>query len=227
MHPSRIRAQPTRPAAALCVAAACLALSACGSTANPRASASSVSAAAPPASTATRPAGTTGRTVKPASTKPTGAHHAASDHTAAQLKRAFSSYTACLSRHGVNLHPAQPTKRTTLSATGAGTNTPPSKKALTACAPALPAALRQAAKSLSLTAPAARTRRQPIPAPTTAALERFTTCMHNNGITTFPPPEHGGGYNLIRAHINQANPRYKTAQAHCYPILQEAVTPRP
>jgi hypothetical protein len=180
-----------------------------------------VSAAAPPALTA-------GRTVKPPSTKPAGAHHAASNHTTAGLTQAFSSYTACLGRHGVNLHPAQPTKGAQpLSATGAGTNTRASKQALTACAPALPAALRRAVKTLGLTAPAARTRRQPIPVPTSAALERFTACMRTNGVTTFPPPEHGGGFNLIRAHINQANPRYKTAQAHCYPILEEAVNPRP
>ena len=228
MRRSRVRAQLTRSAAVvLCFAAACLALCACASTAKPPASAASVSATAPPASTGTRPASTTGRTVKPATSKHAAAHRAASDHAAAGLRQALSSYTACLSRRGVKLHPARPPKGAPPAAPGAGTNTPPSKKALSACAPALPAALRQAAKTLRRTSPAARPRHAAIPVPTTAALERFTACMRNNGITTFPQPQHGGGFNLIRAHINQDTTLYKTAQAHCYHILQAAVNPRP
>jgi hypothetical protein len=83
MRRSRVRAQPRSPAAALCVAAACLTLSACGNTTKHPTAAPSVSANAPPAST-------TRRIHKPAATKPAGAH------TTAGLKRALSSYTACL-----------------------------------------------------------------------------------------------------------------------------------
>jgi hypothetical protein len=52
-----------------------------------------------------------------------------------------------------------------------------------------------------------------------AALARFRDCMRANRIAGLPKPE-GGGFNVIRAHIDQATPRYKAAQARCDPMLQ-------
>jgi hypothetical protein len=74
------------------------------------------------------------------------------------------------------------------------------------------------------TAPRASTvpvhiKRAATPAPVTAALEHFTACMREHGITNYPEPE-GAGFNMGHVHLDLTSPQFKAAEKACNSILQ-------
>jgi hypothetical protein len=61
-------------------------------------------------------------------------------------------------------------------------------------------------------------KRAATPAPVTAALEHFTACMREHGITNFPEPE-GASFNMSHTHVDTHSAQYKAAEKKCNPIL--------
>jgi hypothetical protein len=160
----------------------------------------------------------------------------------AQVKRALSSFAACLSRNGVKLPSASGSQGAPgLSLKGVDTKSASYQRALAACIPALYAALKAAKKMLpgstsssgggstsggpsgaggsSGGSGSARVPAVKIPASVTAGFERFTACMRSNGVPGFPEPT-GAGFNLSGTHLDTHSPRYKAAEARCNPILE-------
>jgi hypothetical protein len=43
--------------------------------------------------------------------------------------------------------------------------------------------------------------------------------MRSNGVPGFPEPQ-GAGFNLSATKLNPSTPQYKSAEAHCTPILE-------
>ncbi|GEM_PF-1447130 len=60
-----------------------------------------------------------------------------------------------------------------------------------------------------------------VPPKLTRELEKFTACMREHGVTSYPEPE-GASFNLSHTHIDTHSAQYKAAEKKCEPILQAA-----
>ncbi len=56
------------------------------------------------------------------------------------------------------------------------------------------------------------------PAPVTAALRHFTSCMREHGVTNFPEPE-GASFNTTHVNLDRGSAQFKAAEKACNPIL--------
>lgn len=210
--------RPSAATAALCTALACLVLVACGGS----------TSHGPPSATSTRSAASRIRrlaadhaTPHADAAKGAPAHGTSTiNASSAQFRKVLSGFRSCLARHGMKPPPATTTTTTGLGLTAADARSTTSRKAIAACAPVLRAAPStpspkrsglQASRSVAAGAPQG--------AVATATLKSYAACMRTKGISSFPEPQHGG-FNIIRAHIDQATPGYMAAEASCNRILQ-------
>ena len=60
-----------------------------------------------------------------------------------------------------------------------------------------------------------------VPPKVTHALQQFTACMREHGVTNYPEPE-GASFNLSHTHIDTKSTQYKAAEKKCNPILNAA-----
>jgi hypothetical protein len=224
----------------LVVSAAAL-LAGCGSSSKTSSSPTNASAATATTGTSAGAAGTTttgakgphadgperGRLAKPPAARP--------PITTPALKRAFTKFATCIRENGVNFPlPNTSGKGPIFSAKGVDIRGAKFRAAEVKCRGDLLGAFahhRSAAKTLKIagsSGSAGQTKPSPapklkvkVPPKVTHALQQFTACMREHGITNFPEPE-GASFNTTHSHLNPHSAQYKTAETKCNPILQAA-----
>jgi hypothetical protein len=229
-------------ATAIVVAVGCLVLLAagCGGSSSSSKSAGMSSTAATPSTTTTTTGGSTTST-SAAKSGTTG--NAPSTHTPPSstvprssspvLHKALTMFVTCLSENGVKIAPDTSGKGALLSLKGVDTASPQFRAADKKCVAALRATLKSTAGKQP---PTSKTAAPTVPtsphlqakpkvnvSPKIAhALEHFTACMREHGITNFPEPE-GESFNTTHIHLDSSSPQYKAAAKACNPILKAAL----
>ena len=225
----------------LVVLAAAL-LAGCGSSS--KTSSSSTNASAATATTATTTTGATGTTTtgakgphaggpergglaKPSVVKPAV--------TTPALKQAFMKFATCIRENGVNFPlPNTSGKGPIFSAKGVNVRSAKFKAAEVKCRGDLLNALRAHRGSVKTpgTAGASGSTGQAkaspapklkvkVPPKVAHALQQFTACMREHGVTSYPEPE-GASFNLSHTHVDTKSAQYKAAEKKCNPILNAA-----
>jgi hypothetical protein len=152
---------------------------------------------------------------------------------AAETKLALSGLATCLQRNGVSLPSAS--RSPTLRHERLDTRSAAYRRALAVCSPAFSAALRSAASSRAVspstgfpqrTSASGGPLRIPITAKLLAQERRFSACMRAQGVAAFPQPRADGGWDLAAAHLDTADPRFKSAESRCSSILDPYVPRR-
>ena len=218
----------------LVVLAAAL-LAGCGSSSK----ASSASTNASAATTTTGTAGTTTTGAK-AAKGPNAGGLAKSPATrppvaTPALKRAFTKFATCMRANGVNFPlPNTSGKGPIFSAKGVDVRSTKFRAAEVKCRGDLLGAFahrRDAGKTLRIVGShgsAGQTKTSPapklkvkVPPKITHALQHFTACMREHGITDYPEPE-GASFNMSHTHIDTKSTQFKAAEKKCNPILNAA-----
>jgi hypothetical protein len=193
-------------------------LAGCGSSSKTSSSSTNASAA-----TTTTGATTTGAT----GTATTGAKAAKGP-----TKRAFTKFATCMRANGVNFPlPNTSGKGPIFSAKGVDVRSTKFRVAEVKCRGDLLGAFahrRDAGKTLRIVGShgsAGQTKTSPapklkvkVPPKVAHALEHFTACMREHGITNFPEPE-GASFNMSHTHVDTHSAQYKAAEKACNPIL--------
>jgi hypothetical protein len=148
------------------------------------------------------------------------------------FKAALTKFATCLRQNGVNM-PAPNTsgKGPIFSAKGVDVRSAKFKAASIKCRGDLLGAFahrRDAGKTLRIVGShGSAGQPKPSPAPklkvkvppkVTHALQQFTACMREHGITNFPEPE-GASFNMSHTHVDTHSAQYKAAEKKCNPIL--------
>jgi hypothetical protein len=156
------------------------------------------------------------------------------------LRLAIAKFATCMRENGVN-YPT-PGKGSVLGTKGLNTTSPAYRKAATKCSSVLRTAFRASAGAhggvrgapggtsgstgaagsagSAKTPPTVRPKIK-VPPAVTKALQKFTACMRENGVTSFPEPE-GASFNVSHVHLDTKSAQYKAAEKKCEPILQAA-----
>jgi hypothetical protein len=151
------------------------------------------------------------------------------------LKRAFTKFATCMRANGVNFPlPNTSGKGPIFSAKGVDVRSTKFRAAEVKCRGDLLGAFahrRDAGKTLRIVGShdsAGQTKTSPapklkvkVPPKITHALQHFTACMREHGITDYPEPE-GASFNMSHTHINTKSAQYKAAETKCNPILNAA-----
>jgi hypothetical protein len=151
------------------------------------------------------------------------------------LRQAFAKFATCMRANGVNFPtPNTSGKGPIFSAKGINTTSPAYRAAVAKCRSVLSTAFRasagtrgsgRTAGSTSQAKPAPVVRpKVKVPPAITHDLERFTACMREHGVTSFPEPE-GASFNTTHLHLDPNSAQYKAAAKTCEPILQAAFAP--
>jgi hypothetical protein len=159
------------------------------------------------------------------------------------LRQAFAKFATCMRANGVNFPtPNTSGKGPIFSAKGINTASPAYRAAATKCRSVLSTAFRASAGTRggvrgapggtsgstgaagsagsAKTPPPVRPKIK-VPPAVTKALQKFTACMRENGVTSFPEPE-GASFNVSHVHLDTKSAQYKAAEKKCEPILQAA-----
>jgi len=162
------------------------------------------------------------------------------------FKAALAKFATCLRQNGVNMSaPNNSGTGPIFSTKGINTSSAQFRTAERKCSATLRAGLKasagatggaggggSAAGKVSGTAGAtgstSETKTSPapklkvkVPPKVAHALQQFTACMREHGITSFPEPE-GASFNLSHTHVDSSSAQYKAAQATCNHILSGA-----
>lgn len=155
--------------------------------------------------------------------------------TTPALKQAFTKFATCIRENGVNFPlPNTSGKGPIFSAKGVDIRSAKFKAAEVKCRGDLLNALRAHRGSVKTSGTAGasgstgQTKVSPapklkirVPPKVTHALQQFTACMREHGVTNYPEPE-GASFNLGHTHIDTKSAQYKAAQTKCNPILNAA-----
>jgi hypothetical protein len=155
------------------------------------------------------------------------------------FKAALTKFATCLRQNGVNIS-APNTSGTgpIFSTKGINTASAQFRTAERKCSAILRAGLKASAGARSATggAPgtagatgsAGQTKASPapklkvkVPPKVAHALQQFTACMREHGVTSYPEPE-GASFNLSHTHVDTKSAQYKAAEKKCNPILNAA-----
>ncbi len=213
-------------------------LAGCGSSSNTSPSSTNASAA-----TATTGAATTGATSTgtKAAKGPNAGHfkRAGARVSSPAFKAALTKFATCLRQNGVNLAPPNTSGNGPIFSTkGVNTASAQFRTAERKCSATLRAGLKASAGARSAaggapgtagtTGSTGQTKASPapklkikVPPKVTHALQQFTACMREHGITNFPEPE-GASFNTSHSHLDPKSAQYKAAETKCNPILQGA-----
>jgi hypothetical protein len=151
------------------------------------------------------------------------------------LKRAFTKFATCMRESGVNFPlPNTSGKGPIFSAKGVDIRSAKFKTAEVKCRGDLLHAFRaqRGASKVGTTGATSgstgQTKASPapklkvkVPPKVTHALQQFTTCMREHGVTNYPEPE-GASFNMSHTHIDTKSAQYKAAEKKCNPILNAA-----
>jgi hypothetical protein len=155
--------------------------------------------------------------------------------TTPALKQAFTKFAMCMRENGVKF-PLPNTSGTgpIFSAKGVKISSAKFKTADVKCRGDLLSALRahrgavKAPGTTGATGSSGQAKTSPAIRPTvkvapvvTRALQKFTACMREHGVTNYPEPE-GASFNLSHTQIDTKSAQYKTAEKKCNPILNAA-----
>jgi len=155
--------------------------------------------------------------------------------TTPALKRAFTKFATCMRESGVNFPlPNTSGKGPIFSAKGVDIRSAKFKAAELKCRGDLLNAFRaqRGASKVGTTGATSgstgQTKASPapklkvkVPPKVTHALQQFTTCMREHGVTSYPEPE-GASFNLSHTHVDTKSAQYKAAETKCNPILNAA-----
>jgi hypothetical protein len=147
-------------------------------------------------------------------------------------KRALTKFATCMRESGVDFPlPNTSGKGPIFSAKGVDVRSTKFRVAEVKCRGDLLGAFahrRDAGKTLRIVGShgsAGQTKTSPapklkvkVPPKVAHALEHFTACMREHGITNFPEPE-GASFNLSHTHVDTKSTQYKAAEKACNPIL--------
>jgi hypothetical protein len=147
------------------------------------------------------------------------------------FKAALTKFATCLRQNGVNMSaPNTSGNGPIFSAKGIDTSSAQFRTAERKCSATLRAGLGTAKTRRTAGSPGSVGQTKTSPAPKlkvkvppklTHALQQFTACMREHGVTTYPEPE-GASFNLSHTHINTKSAQYKAAEKKCNPILNAA-----
>jgi len=214
-------------------------LAGCGSSS--KTSSSSANASAATATTGTTTTGATSTGTK-AAKGPNAGHfkRAGARVSSPAFKAALTKFATCLRQNGVNLAPPNTSGNGPIFSTkGVNTASAQFRTAERKCSATLRAGLKASAGARSATGGApgtagatsgstSQTKTSPVVKPAVKltpkaalAVQKFTACMRENGVTNFPEPE-GASFNLSHTHIDTKSTQYKAAETKCNPILQGA-----
>jgi hypothetical protein len=151
------------------------------------------------------------------------------------LKRAFTKFATCMRESGVNFPlPNTSGKGPIFSAKGVDIRSAKFKAAEVKCRGDLLHAFRaqRGASKVGTTGATSGSTGQTKPSPepklkikvppkVAHALQHFTACMREHGVTNYPEPE-GASFNMSHTHIDTKSAQYKAAEKKCNPILNAA-----
>jgi hypothetical protein len=155
--------------------------------------------------------------------------------TTPALKQAFTKFATCIRENGVNFPlPNTSGKGPIFSAKGVDIRSAKFKAAEVKCRGDLLHAFRaqRGASKVGTTGATSgstgQTKASPapklkvkVPLKVTHALQQFTACMREQGVTNYPEPE-GASFNMSHTHIDTKSSQYKAAEKKCNPILNAA-----
>jgi hypothetical protein len=155
--------------------------------------------------------------------------------TTPAAKQAFTKFATCIRADGVNFPlPSTSGKGPIFSAKGVDIRSSKFKAAEVKCRGDLLHAFRAQRGSVKTPStagsPSTATQTKPSPTPklkvkvppkVTHALQQFTACMHEHGVTNFPEPE-GASFNTTHVNLDRSSAQFKAAEKKCNPILNAA-----
>jgi hypothetical protein len=206
-------------------------LAGCGSSS--KTSSSSTNASAATTTTGAKVATTTGTK---AAKGPNAGHfkRAGARVSSPAFKAALAKFATCLRQNGVNIAPPNTSgKGPVFSAKGINTASAQFRTAERKCSATLRGGFGAsprggASRTAGATSAAGQTKPSPAPKPkvkvppkVTHALQQFTACMREHGVTSFPEPE-GATFNTSHSHLDPKSAQYKAAEKKCNPILNAA-----
>jgi hypothetical protein len=203
------------------------AISTTGTAATPSTTASTATSTPGTSTHITKGGATTGTTDNASPSAQTPSSSSAAQPKTQALHRAITTFVTCLSENGVKIAPNTTGKNPLLSLKGVDTSSPQFRAADKKCAAALRAALKStagqspngsAASPAPSAPPATAKLKANVPPKIRHALEHFTACMREHGITSFPEPE-GARFNTSHLQLDRSSAQYKAAEGACNPIL--------